>query len=192
MLKSLLIRKPFFYILAIMKQIHNLLAVLLLFTLSCTQPDDAKNDPQPSNATPDQYFSFTITGDSFDHEPVVLALDTSRIAFFYVFANNGGEVTFRLTDKATMQNNVGGMTIQATTEGTYSFEEYKTTCGFYVNGKHKQLNIKSKTGSVTIDHFPDSLFDYLRGSFQGTFYNSFDTTEVYTITNGKIRFKRTT
>lgn len=176
-----------------MKSINLIPAILLLCLFGCTQPDSAKNDPLPlpvKDTT--EYFSFVVNGDSVNNESVKLLLTPTKRAFFYVFPNNGGTVSFRLVNASNSSETLGYMDINSKMAGSFPFSENKTFGGFNFQGLQKFVNLKSKSGLVIINHFPDTLFDYLTGTFTGNFYTIGDTTKIYTITNGEFRFKRTT
>jgi hypothetical protein len=166
-----------------MKQI---LILLIVVAFSCTKPDSSKYDVIATPQQPDTgaFVIFTLHGDSFNEERIVINGEYSACSFSgttrYIAAwghRNG----YRLDSHFYFKLDTTGTVGLDSLINISNFRFYGTNIEYYL--------LTSFAGKFTITHYPDSINEYIKGSFSGSYLDK-TTRRPFKVTNGIFRIKR--
>lgn len=157
---------------------------LILVVFSCTKPDSSNDitavPQQPDTGT---FIQFTFQGDSFNREKIVMNGQAG--------CNFGGTGRY-MTASCTRNgyNITSYFDFKLDSAGTVDLDSLKNTSNFRFYGTNIEYYLlTSFEGKFNITHYPDSINDYLKGSFSGSYIDK-QSGHLFTITNGRFRVQR--
>lgn len=161
--------------------------LLALFSIGCSKPNESTSGaPAVQKPDAEEYISYTLQGDSFTNEKFeMLATANSTSGNF---GNPNTIISF--SAPASGYTISAYLTLSIKNAGFVSLDTIKNTSRFIFSGKKGAYFIRSNSGRLIITHYPDSINEYLKGTFEGSYTDLYNDHRTFTITNGLFKIKR--